>query len=103
MAPMTRPSGLRKAEAFSVVGMTSPAALQGFQRGRDHFAAGAARVEPGIARDALRDYLSQRRRELAGLLRADEAGQRLLDELVPAEPEEARHRVVSLEDLALQV
>ena len=32
MAPMTRPSGSRNAEAFSVVGITSPLAVRGLSR-----------------------------------------------------------------------
>ena len=89
MAPMTRPSGSRRAEAFSVVGMTSPEALRGFRR--------ALRV------DALLDDLAQGGGELARLLRADEPRQRLLDQLVGAEAEELADGVVGLEDLALQV
>ena len=89
MAPMTRPSGSRSAEAFSVVGITSPLAR--------------ARVEPGVAGHALLDHLAQGRGELPRLLRADEPRQRLLDELVGAEAEQLGDGVVGLEDLALQV
>ena len=55
---MTLPSGSRRAEAFSVVGMTSPLALRGLSR--------ALRVTP------LLDHLAQGGGELARLLRADE-------------------------------
>ena len=89
MAPMTLPSGSRRAEAFSVVGMTSPLALRGLSR--------ALRVTPAL------HHLAQRRGELARLLRADEARQRLLDQLVRAEAEQLGDGVVGLEDLAFQV
>ena len=89
MAPMTFPSGSRSAEALRVVGMTSPEA--------------AARVEAGVAGDALLDDLAQGGGELARLLRADEPRERLLDHLVRAEAEELGDGVVGLEDLALQV
>jgi hypothetical protein len=49
------------------------------------------------------DDLSERGRELARLLGADEARERLLDDLVLAEAEELADRVVRLEDLALEV
>src|SRR6516162_2692883 len=88
MAPITRPSGSRRAEAFSVVGMTSPLALRGLSL--------ALRVTLG-------DHLAQRRGELPRLLGADEARQRLLDQLRPAEAEQLRDGVVGLEDLALEV
>src|SRR5438046_5731648 len=81
-APITLPSRSRSAEALSVVGMISPEALRGFKR--------AFRV-------------AQRGRELAPLLRADEARERLLDQLVLPEAEEVGDGVVGLQDLALEV
>ena len=45
----------------------------GVERRRDHLAAGAARVEAGVAGHALRHDLAQRGGELARLLGADEA------------------------------
>src|SRR5207249_4661843 len=45
----------------------------------------------------------QRGRELARLLRADEARERLLDQLVLPEAEELGDRIVGLQDLALEV
>ena len=76
---------------------------RGVQRGRDDLAGGAARVQAGVAgHPPLHDF-SERRRELALLLRADKAGQRLLDQLVRAESEQLRCRVVRLEDLALKI
>src|SRR5437016_3125439 len=95
MTPVTLPPGSRSAAALSVVGMTSPEALRGFRR--------ALRVEHRVARDAALHHLAQRGRELARLLRADEARERLLDELVLPEAEELGDGVVGLEDLALQV
>ena len=89
MAPITLPSGSRSAEALRVVGMTSPLALRGLRR--------ALRVTP------LLDDFAQRRGELAGLLGADEAGQRLLEQLVRAEPEQLGDGVVGLQDLAFEV
>src|SRR2546422_1051180 len=62
----------------------------------DHLPARAPRVEPGVARDAPLHDFPQRRRELPGLLGADEARERLLEELVRAEAEERGHRVVGL-------
>src|SRR5262245_47287763 len=73
------------------------------QRRRDHLARGATGIEDRVPRDAALDDLAQGGRELARLLGADEARQRLLDDLVLAEAEELRDRVVRLEDLALEV
>src|SRR5207249_600523 len=69
----------------------------------DHLPARAPRVEPGVAGDPPRHDLPQRRRELPCLLGADEARERLLEELVRAEAEERRHRVVGLQDLPFEV
>src|SRR5439155_211006 len=66
----------------------------GVEGRRDALAAGAARVEPGGAGDAALDDLAQGGGELPGLLGADEARERLLEELVRAEAEERGHRVV---------
>src|SRR5438128_3262737 len=49
------------------------------------------------------DDLVQRCRELAQLFRADELRQRLLEQLVWAEAEQLGHRVISLQNLALEV
>ncbi len=76
---------------------------RGVQRRRDHLARRRARVEDRVARDAVLDHLVQRGGELARLLLADEARQRLLEHLVAAEAQQLRDRVVGLQDLALQV
>ena len=89
MAPIAFPSVSRSADAFSVVGITSPVAARG--------------VQASVARDAALDDLTESGRELARLLLADEAGERLLDHLVAAEPEELRDGLVRLEDLPLEV
>src|SRR6266571_3028935 len=75
----------------------------GVEGRRDHLPARAPRVEPGVAGDAARYHLAQRRRELPRFLGADEARQRLLEELVRAEAEQGGHRVVGLQDLPLEV
>src|SRR2546425_1138063 len=62
----------------------------------DHLPARAPRVEPGVAGDAPLHNLSEGGRERPGLLDADEARVRLLEELVRAEAEERGHRVVGL-------
>src|SRR3989454_4894702 len=69
----------------------------------DHLSAGAAGVQVRVAGDPALDDLAQGGRELACLLGADEAGQRLLEQLVGAEAEQRGHRVVGLQDLALEV
>src|SRR2546426_7465268 len=48
-------------------------------------------------------HLVQRVHELARLLRADEARERLLEQLVGAEAEKLRHRLVGLQDATLEV
>src|SRR2546428_6571458 len=75
----------------------------GVEGGGDDLAAGAAGVEAGVAGDAARDDLTEGGGELPGLLGADEAGERLLDQLVRAEAEQREDGVVGLEDLALEV
>src|SRR5438093_751800 len=69
----------------------------------DHRPACASRIEPRIASDAPLHDLPQCRRELPCLLGADEARERLLEELVRAEAQERGHRVVGLQDLPLEV
>jgi hypothetical protein len=86
IAPITFPSASRSAEALREVGMTSPVARA---------------VEARVRVTPLRP-LRAGGGELAGLF-ADEARERLLDDLVPAEAEEFGDRVVGLEDLALEV
>src|SRR5439155_24221686 len=71
--------------------------------GGDALAAGAAGVEPGVACDAALDDLAQGGRELPRLLGADDARERLLDQLVRAEAEQAGDGVVGLEYLPLEV
>src|SRR5213083_540627 len=71
IVPTTRPSALRSAAAFRLVGMTSPDAERGG--------------------------------ELALLLRADEARERLLEQLVLAEAQQLGDGIVGLQDLALEV
>src|SRR2546425_1135525 len=75
----------------------------GVEGGGDDLAAGAAGVEAGVAGDAALDDFAQGGGELPGLLGADEARERLLDQLVGTEAEQAEDRVVGLEDLAFQV
>src|SRR6266850_1129752 len=75
----------------------------GVEGGGDDLAAGAAGVEARVARDTPRHDLPERRRELPGLLGADEARERLLDQLVRAEAEEREDGIVGLENLALEV
>src|SRR5881296_789614 len=89
IAPITVPSESRNAEAFSVVGMISPEALRGFRR--------AFRVTPRAPTSRKRGH------ELSGLVQADEAGQRLLEHFILAEPRKRVDGVVGLEDLALEV
>src|SRR5438876_797484 len=69
----------------------------------DRLAARAPWVEPGVAGDAARHDFPERGRELPGLLGADEARQRLLEELVRAETEECGHRIVCLQDFPLEI
>src|SRR5213594_3322661 len=75
----------------------------GVESGGDDLAAGAAGVQAGVAGDAPGDDLAEGGGELAGLLGTDEAGERLLEQLVWAEAQERRHRVVSLQDLPFEV
>src|SRR5204863_26221 len=70
---------------------------------RDHLAGRRARVQHRVSRHAALDHLAQRCGELARLVLADEARERLLDNLVAAEAEQLRDGVVRLEDLALEV
>src|SRR3989442_1665948 len=71
--------------------------------GGDDLAAGAAGVQAGVARDAALNDLAKGGGELAGLLGADEARQRLLDQLIRAEAEEGEDGVVGLQDLPLEI
>src|SRR5882724_11609202 len=75
----------------------------GVEGGRDDLAARAAGIEARVAGDAPRYDFPQRRRELPGLLGADEARERLFEHLVLAEAEELGDGVVGLQDLALEV
>src|SRR5207245_3152715 len=70
---------------------------------RNDFTTRTPRVKDRVARDTMFDDLAQRRRELAQLFRADELRQRLLEQLVWAEAEQLGHRVISLQNLALEV
>src|SRR5207237_9050444 len=67
------------------------------------FSGGAPRVQARIPSDASGPHLTKRGHELPGLVDADEAGQRLLEDFVLAEPQERVNGVVRLEDLALEV
>src|SRR5438552_765539 len=88
-------------------GADHPAARVAQRRGvegrGDDLPTGAAGVQVRVAGDAALDDLAQGRGELACLLGADEAGQRLFEQLVRAEAEQRGDRVVGLEDLALEV
>src|SRR5262245_54173361 len=68
MAPMTLPSVSRRADAFKVVAMISPEALRGRR--------GTLRLAPCL------NYLAQSGHELPRLVRAQEARQRMLDDLI---------------------
>ena len=78
MAPMTLPSGSRRADALSVVGITSPLALRGLSR--------AFRVTP---RSTTSRSAAVNPRVSSGLMNAR---QRLLDQLVGPEAEQLRIR-----------
>src|SRR3989442_740087 len=69
---------------------------RGVERRGDDFPTGAAGVEARVARHAARHHLAQRGGELPGLLRADKARERLLDQLVRAEAQQGEDRVVGL-------
>jgi len=71
--------------------------------GGDHFARGAARIQPSVAGDAAGDDLTQHGRELPRFVHADEARQRLLDDLGRPKSEQCVDGVVGLQDFALQV
>ena len=60
-------------------------------------------MEPGVARHPAVHDLAERDHELPRFLRRDDAGQRLLDQLVRPEAEEREHGVVGLVDLALEI
>src|SRR5256885_1661528 len=75
----------------------------GVEGGGDDLAAGAAGVEAGVAGHPALDDLAEGGGELAGFLGADEAGERLLEQLVWAKAQEGRDRVVSLQDLPFEV
>jgi len=60
-------------------------------------------VEPGIPRHAAFHDLAECEHELARLLRRDDAGERLLDQLVRSESEKGEHRIVGLVGLALEI
>src|SRR2546422_90665 len=75
----------------------------GVEGGGDDLAAGAPRIEAGVAGDAALDHLAEGSGELPSLLGADEARERLFEHLVLAEAEELGDGVVGLEDLALEV
>ena len=60
-------------------------------------------IEADVARDAVLDDLAKGDHQLARLVQADEAGERLLQDLVLAEPQEFGDRLVREKDLALEV
>src|SRR3989475_5648156 len=60
-------------------------------------------MEADVAADAALDDLAEGAHQLARLVQADEAGQRLLQHFVLAEPQELGDRLVGDEDLALEV
>ena len=60
-------------------------------------------MEADVAGDAALDDLAEGAHQLARLVQADEAGQRLLQHFVLAEPQELGDRLVGDEDLALEV
>src|SRR2546430_379505 len=88
-------------------GADHPAARVAQRRGVEgrgnHLPAGAAGVEARVAGDPALDDLAEGRGELASLLGADEARERLLDQLVRAEAQEGKDRVVGLQDLSLEI
>src|SRR5438445_11104 len=93
----------RLLDSFRSPMMCSIARGGGVEGGRDDLAARAAGIEARVAGDAPRYNFPQRRRELPGLLGADEARERLLEHLVLAEAEELGDGVVGLEDLPFEV
>src|SRR5262249_20338120 len=76
---------------------------RGVERGGDHLAGRAPRLESDVSGDAALDHLAERHHELARLVGAEEPGDRLLEDLVAPQTEQARDGAVRLEDLALQV
>src|SRR2546421_718562 len=75
----------------------------GVEGGGDDLAAGAARVEAGVAGHPALDNFAQGGQELSGFIGGDDARERLLDQLVGAEAEEGEDGVIGLQDLALEI
>jgi len=75
----------------------------GVESGGDHLAGGAAGIEADVASDAAVDDLAQGDHQFVRFGQADEARQRLLQDLVLAESEQLGDGIVGLEDFALQV
>ena len=60
-------------------------------------------MEADVPGDAALDDLPKSAHQLARLVQADEAGQRLLEDFVLAEPRELGDRLVGDENLALEI
>src|SRR5437870_2033678 len=69
---------------------------RGVERRGDHFPAGAAGVEAGVAGDPALHDLPEGGQELPSLIGGDDARERLLDQLIRAEAEEGEDGVVGL-------
>ncbi len=76
---------------------------RGVEAGGNDFARRRARMQHGVARHAVLDNLAKGGGELAGFLRTDEPGQRLLEHLVLPKTQQLGNRIVGLEDFAFQV
>src|SRR5439155_94178 len=66
-------------------------------------ATGAARVEPGVARDAFLHHLADRKSACRRILRADEPRERLLQKFIPTEAKKSRYGIVGLKDFTFEV
>jgi hypothetical protein len=86
---MMLPSVSRKAEALSVVG--------------DHFSRRAPRLEPDVAGNVPLYYLAEGHHKLPRLVRTEEPGDGLLENLITPQTQQARDRFVRLKDLAFQI
>ncbi len=69
----------------------------------NHLAARAPWVEAGVAGDAPLHDFPESGQELPGFIGRDDPRERLLDQLVRAEPEEREDGVVGLQDLPLEI
>ena len=73
------------------------------QRRRDDFARRAAGIEAEVPRHSAVDDLADRGDELLGFRRAEEARERLFEDLVAAQTEQLRDCFIRLQDLSAQI